>query len=90
MRFFYRGGYLRGAGQGAGKGEGQGKWGPPAWMWGFQDSGQFPFEPSQQDLKQEIQYLHDEKNIIKQRIEEIEKLIDENKLKDPEPGKGVE
>lgn len=78
MNFFFRKGHLKGPGLGLGQGRRRMKsWEPPPWMWGVQDSGPFPYDPTEEDVKEEIRILRAEKEDIESRIEDLERMIKE-------------
>ncbi|MEA3493364.1 MAG: hypothetical protein U9R38_03135 [Candidatus Margulisiibacteriota bacterium] len=80
MNFFFRREHLKGPGPETGGGRKRTKsWEPPPWMWGVQDSGPFPYDPTEEDVKEEIRILRAEKEDIESRIEDLERMIKEGK-----------
>jgi|GEM_PF-2730364 len=60
-------------GFGRGRGWGRG-WGPPPWAWGMPAWGPYA-EPTDEDLKAEIESLNEEKKDIDAEIAEVEKML---------------
>jgi hypothetical protein len=50
-------------------------WGPPSWGWGTPAYAPYPYEPTGEDLKAEIEALKEDKKDIDAEIMEIEKMI---------------
>lgn len=86
-------GYGRGMGRGWGRGWGGGfgrgwGWGPPPWGWGTPAYGPYPYEPTEEDLNQEIEMLKQEKKDIDAEIAEVEKMVKSIKGKAPRQARG--
>jgi hypothetical protein len=79
----------RGWGRGMGWGRGRGwGWGPPPWGWGMPAYGPYPYEPTEEDLKEEIEALKEDKKDIDAEIAEIEKMLKEKKAPRQTRGEG--
>jgi len=71
-------GYGYGRGMGGRKGWGRGWcWGPPPWAYGPMGHEPYPYEPTEEEMKQEIEMLKREKTDIDDEITEIEKMLKE-------------
>ena len=81
-------GFGRGMGRGWGRGWGRGMgwgrgWGPPPGAYGPMgyEPDAYPYEPTEEELKREIEYLKQEKTAIDGEIAEIEKVMKEKSAK---------